>query len=270
MSIPAASGDFAAFFPMLFDSIRPVSGTNGDVDPGDQLNQYVRPTASQLASWRAVFQSLLAGDWDSAHLQAQMISLTYNVVQFLDARTGRTYYVLMEGLPGDIPVAVDHLSGSVKITDPHDPTRRGWGTYVFDPQPQRALSLSAPHLFDCFRTEVQAAEAFLGLRARTLLSRGDRPGPEHVGLALRSGDSETPLPGGRRVTYGGVGLPDGLRGDLLKRRDHVAPPVPRERHLPGGRVPEQRRRSHAGHARHALCAQREHRGCLDGRGGRRG
>src|SRR6266699_3103078 len=172
MSIPAASGDFAAFFPMLFDSIRPVSGTNGDVDPGDQLNQYVRPTASQLASWRAVFQSLLAGDWDSAHLQAQMISLTYNVVQFLDARTGRTYYVLMEGLPGDIPVAVDHLSGSVKITDPHDPTRRGWGTYVFDPQPQRALSLSAPHLFDCFRTEVQAAEAFLGLRARTLLLAG--------------------------------------------------------------------------------------------------
>jgi hypothetical protein len=172
MSIPAASGDFAAFFPMLFDSIRPVSGTNGDVDSGDQLNQYVRPTASQLASWRAVFQSLLAGDWDSAHLQAQMISLTYNVVQFLDARTGRTYYVLMEGLPGDIPVAVDHLSGSVKITDPHDPTRRGWGTYVFDPQPQRALSLSAPHLFDCFRTEVQAAEAFLGLRARTLLLAG--------------------------------------------------------------------------------------------------
>src|SRR4029077_7097069 len=68
---------------------------------------------------------------------------------------------------------VDHLSGSVTITEPPpDPTRRGWGTYVFDPQPQRALSLSAPHLFDCFRTEVQAAEAFLGLRARTLLIAG--------------------------------------------------------------------------------------------------
>ncbi|HSH96442.1 MAG TPA: hypothetical protein VK968_20000 [Roseimicrobium sp.] len=134
MPIPTASGDFAAFFPMLFDSIRSVSGTNGGVDPGDQLNQYVRPTASQLASWRAVFQRLLAGDWDTAHLQAQMISSTYNVVQFLDTRTGRTYYVLMEGVPGQIPAAVDHLSGSVTITEPPpNPTRRGWGTYVFDP-----------------------------------------------------------------------------------------------------------------------------------------
>ena len=53
----AASGDFDAFFPMLFDSIRSVSGTNGGVDPGGQLNQYVRPTASQLASGRAVFHA---------------------------------------------------------------------------------------------------------------------------------------------------------------------------------------------------------------------
>src|SRR5262247_1860872 len=100
MPIPTATGDFAAFFPMLFGSIRAV------MNPGDQLNQYVRPTASQLASWRAVFQSLVASDWDSAHLQAQMISSTYNVVQFHDTVTGRTYYVLMElrdGVPGQSP-----------------------------------------------------------------------------------------------------------------------------------------------------------------------
>jgi hypothetical protein len=48
MPIPTASGDFAAFFPMLFDSIQSVSGTNGGVDPGDQLNQYVRPTVPSL------------------------------------------------------------------------------------------------------------------------------------------------------------------------------------------------------------------------------
>lgn len=175
MPIPTATGDFAAFFPMLFGSIRAV------MNPGDQLNQYVRPTASQLASWRAVFQSLLASDCDSAHLQAQMISSTYNVVQFHDTVTGRTYYVLMElrdGVPGqspapaDIPDPANNPSGSVEITNPADRTRRGWGTYVFDPQPQRALSLSAPHPFDCRRTEVQAFEAFLGLRARTLLLAG--------------------------------------------------------------------------------------------------
>ena len=102
-----------------------------------------------------------------------MISSTYNVVQFLDTPTGRTYYVLMEGVPGQIPDAVDHLSGSVTITEPPpDPTRRGWGTYVFDPQPQRALSLSAPHLFDDAETQDEAVDAFLALGACTLLLAG--------------------------------------------------------------------------------------------------
>ena len=84
--------------------------------PTTSTIEYVLPTASQLASWRAVFQSLLAGAWDSAHLQARMISSTYNVVQFLDTPTGRTYYVLMEGVPGQIPAPASHPSGSVTIT----------------------------------------------------------------------------------------------------------------------------------------------------------
>ena len=169
---PAASGDFAVFLTKeLMDSIPKVSGSGATADPAEQHNQYVLPTASQLASWRAVFQGLLAGAWGPAHLQARMISSTYNVVQFLDTPTGRTYYVLMEGVPGQIPDPANHPSG-VTITDPADPTRRGWGTYVFAAQPQRALSLSAPHPFDDLETEVEAVEAFLALGARTLLIAG--------------------------------------------------------------------------------------------------
>jgi hypothetical protein len=173
-TLPAATGDFAAFLTKeLMDSIPKVRGSDRDADPDDQRNQYVLPTASQLASWRAVFQSLLAGAWGKAHIQAQMISSTYNVVQFHDTPTGRTYYVLMEGVPGRIPAPVDHPSGSVTITEPPaDCTRRGWGTYVFAAQPQRALSLSAPHLFDDAETEDEAVEAFLTLGARTLLIAG--------------------------------------------------------------------------------------------------
>ena len=248
-TLPAATGDFAAFLKTeLMDSITKVSGSGSDANPDDQHNQYVLPTASQLASWRAVFQSLLAGAWGPAHIQARMISSTYNVVQFLDTPTGRTYYVLMEGVPGQIPDAVDHPSGSVTITEPPaDCTRRGWGTYVFAAQPQRALSLSAPHLFDDAETELEAVEAFLTLGARTLLIAGtDR---DQNKAEAPCAPVEPALPGGRRVTYGGVGLPDGLRGDLLERRVHVAPSVPRERQYSAwmrgrGRVPEQRRRGH--------------------------
>jgi len=171
-TLPAATGDFAAFVKTeLLPSIRNVNGSGATADPADQHNEYVLPTVSQLASWRAVFQSLLVGAWGPAHLQARMISSTYNVVQFLDTPTGRTYYVLMEGVPGQIPAPASHPSG-VTIIDPADPTRRGWGTYVFDAEPQRALSLSAPHPKDDLETADEAVEAYLALGARTLLIAG--------------------------------------------------------------------------------------------------
>ncbi len=171
VTIPTATGDLTAFLTEeLLPSIPAVSGSGSSADPNEQHNQYVLPTTPQLASWRAVFQSLLAGAWGTAHSQALTISSTYNVVQFRD--TDRIYYILMEGIPGEIPVPANHPSGSVKITDPADPVRRGWGTYVFNPQPQRSLSLSAPHLFDDRWTEDEAVEAFLALGARTLLIAG--------------------------------------------------------------------------------------------------
>ncbi|HEU0177314.1 MAG TPA: hypothetical protein VFV58_23875 [Blastocatellia bacterium] len=172
LPLPAATGDFAVFLTKeLLPSIPNVRGSGRGANRADQLNQYVLPTASQLASWRAVFQSLLAGAWGPAHRLARRISSTYNVVQFLDTPTGRTYFVLMEGVPGQIPDPVDHISG-VPITDPADHTRRGWGAYVFAAQPQRALSFSAPHPHDDLETEVEAVEAFLSLGAHTLLIAG--------------------------------------------------------------------------------------------------
>ena len=170
--LPMASGDFAAFLIQeLLESIPDVSGSGANANPDHQHNQYVLPTASQLASWRAVFASLLAGAWGPAHGLARMISSTYNVVQFIDTPTGLTYYVLMEGVPGKIPAPANHPSG-VPITDPTNPTRRGWGTYVFAAQPQRALSISAPHPHDDLKTELQAVEAFLAMQAHTLLIAG--------------------------------------------------------------------------------------------------
>ena len=72
-------------------SITNVKGSGDGADPADQHNEYVLPTALQLAAWRVVFRSLLAGSWGPAHLQARMISSTYNVVEFLDTRrTGLT------------------------------------------------------------------------------------------------------------------------------------------------------------------------------------
>jgi len=170
--VPTAAGDLGAFMASeLIDSINNVRGTGSAPNAEDQHNEYVLPTPGQLASWRLVFRSLLAGAWGQAHAQAKLISSTYNVVQFFDTPSDRIHYVLMEGVPGQIPEAAAQPPGGT-ITDPADQTRRGWGTYVFAAQPHRPLSISAPHIRDDLETENQAIEAYLALRARTLLIAG--------------------------------------------------------------------------------------------------
>jgi hypothetical protein len=170
--LPTATGDLGAFLTSeLIPSITNVRGSGSGANTEDQHNEYVLPTPGQLASWRVVFQSLLAGAWGQAHVQARLISSTYNVVRFLDTPSDRIHYVLMEGIPGQIPAPAGQTTGGT-ITDPADPTRRGWGTYVFAAQPHRALSFSAPHVRDDLETEAQAIEAYLALRARTLLIAG--------------------------------------------------------------------------------------------------
>jgi hypothetical protein len=172
LSLPWFAADLEAFLENeLLRSISSVKGSGNDADPNDRHNEYILPTESQLAAWRVVFRSLLAGAFFRAHREAKRISSTYNVVQFLDTRSGRTHYVLMEGVPGRIPPPRPHDYG-VSITDPNDPARRGWGTYLFDAQPQRAVSVSAPHPHDDLDTAEEAIEAYLTLGARTLLVAG--------------------------------------------------------------------------------------------------
>lgn len=182
-ALPFVTGDLTTFVQgELLPSITNVRGSGASANPADQRNEYVLPTPSQLGSWRVVFRSLLAGAWADAHVQAKTISSTYNVVRFLDGPSQRTFYVLMEGLPGQIPAPVARPS-SVTIADPSDPSRRGWGTYVFNPQPRRAISLSAPHPKDDLETADEAVEAFVALEARTLFIAGaDRD--QNAALAL--------------------------------------------------------------------------------------
>jgi hypothetical protein len=172
VTLPTASGDLGAFVKgQLIPSIRNVSGSGATADPADQRNEYILPTAGQLATWRTVFQRLCNGDYSGAHTQARTVSATYNVVQYDDTASGRRYYVLMEGTPGQIPAAASHSTG-VNITDPADPRRRGWGTYIFNPNPRRLISLTAPHVKDDLETGDQAIEAFVGAGAHSLLMAG--------------------------------------------------------------------------------------------------
>ena len=157
----------------------------------------------------------------------------------------------MEGVPGQIPAPADHPSGGVTITEPRSMHAPRLGHLCLrcaapaGPEPLGAAPLRRR------RDGGRSGRSIPGTGSPHPPHRGYRPGPEHGESALRS--VEPPVPGGRRVTYGGVGLPDRLRRDLLERRVHVAPPVPRERQsyarMPGHRcVLEQRRPGRADRA----------------------
>jgi hypothetical protein len=70
--LPSTTADLAAFLKKeLLHSITNVKGSGDEADPADRHNEYVLPTESQLAAWRGVFRSLLAGAWGHAHLEAK-------------------------------------------------------------------------------------------------------------------------------------------------------------------------------------------------------
>ncbi len=187
IALPAVVGDLQAFVETeLLPSIPGVPGTGSEVSPTGQRNQYVLPTTSQLATFRGVVRRMLSGDFVGAHLLAKTVSATYNVVEFTDTVHGGVHYVLMEGVPGSIPAPVDHAQG-VHLTHRSDPTRRGWGTYVFRPTPVKPVGFSAPHPKDDLDTAELAVEAYLLTGGRYLSIAGtDRDQNVRLGACTQS------------------------------------------------------------------------------------
>lgn len=115
------------------------------------------PTLAQMSEWRAAVRSVLSGNLFDADRRLSTLAPSYNVVQFSDVTTGRVYTLLVEAV----------------VTDRIVPTiEKGWGTYVFDLDPLRELSIQVPHpIFDS-GTELEGMEVFLQLGARSFLLAG--------------------------------------------------------------------------------------------------
>ena len=173
VTLPSVTGDLAAFIKTeLVPSIANVKGSGASADPADQHNEYVLPTASQLGSWRVVFRSLLAGA-GPMHTSRPKPSVPPTTSSGSSTHLlQRTYFVLMEGLPGRDPRAgrpsverhyrqsggsVASRLGNLRLRS----ARRG----------ARSASRHRTRTDDLDTAE-QAADAYLGLQARTLLIAG--------------------------------------------------------------------------------------------------
>ena len=240
VQLPTAAGDLGAFLATELDTPSPTCGAPGrGRTPRISTTNTCCPrqASSRRGDW--CFGACSRATVGQAHAQAKLISSTYNVVEFFDTPSDRIHYVLMEGIPGQIPARATQPAGE------HDHrSRRSDAARVGHVRLCRATAPSAEHLGAAHQGRSRDREpgdrSVPGAGGAHAVDCRHRPRSESRRGAVRA-VTVAPVQRGGRVAHGGVCLSNGVRGDLCERHLDMAPSVPRERDLHGGRVPEQRR-----------------------------
>ena len=133
------------------------------------FGDYITPSSDQLSAWGNIVDLFLAGQLDLAQTAIDAASFPYQVVQFTDTSTGRLYYMLRE-----IPNSqyIDDNNTADAYDDEIGAFAYGWGLYIYNPQGNRPIIVTAPHPCDDFPTPSFAYQTFTILNAKFLLIAG--------------------------------------------------------------------------------------------------
>lgn len=125
--------------------------------------------ALELESWAAVVDAFLGGLYDLAQTLIDDYGFPYEVVQFTDTETGRTYYLLREILNMDY---FDDNETVYTGDDEEGSFDFGWGLYVYNPEAANSIIITVPHPNDDFITPAVSYECFRNWDAMFLLING--------------------------------------------------------------------------------------------------
>ncbi len=125
--------------------------------------------ALETANWNALIGLFLTESWDEAELMILAAGFPYQLVQFNDTDTGRTYYMLRE-----IPdmAEIDDNNTADPYDDESGAFMYGWGLYVYNPQGSRPVIITVPHPTDDFATPAMGALALEVWDARFMIISG--------------------------------------------------------------------------------------------------
>lgn len=129
---------------------------------GADSNLYVAPTQGQVDAFKVLASTLSAGNYAAADTQAA--ALNYDLVQFTDSATSRTYYELREKLVGGNQT-------------------RGWGTFVFNPAGTVNAMVAVPHVLFDTNTEPMGAQVFQQSNAKFFTMAGAQRNANGTGTA---------------------------------------------------------------------------------------
>ncbi len=134
------------------------------------FGNYRIPNSTELNQWGNIVDLFLMGMLQEAQDAVDQAGFPYQVVEFNDIDTDRTYYMLRE-----IP-DWDYYDDNGTPDDPYDDEigafDYGWGLYIYNPDAQRPIIITVPHPNDDFPTPIMGYETLTVWEAPFLLISG--------------------------------------------------------------------------------------------------
>jgi len=131
---------------------------------------YHTPSSNELTQWSDIVSLFLSGMLQQAQDLIDQAGFPYQVVEFNDTDTDRTYYMLRE-IPN-----WEHYDDNGTPNDTYDDELGafdyGWGLYIYNPEAQRPIIITVVHPNDDFPATIMAYEAFTVWDAPFLLISG--------------------------------------------------------------------------------------------------
>jgi hypothetical protein len=133
------------------------------------FGNYRIPSATELTQWGNIVDLFLLGMLGAAQDAVDAAGFPYQVVEFNDTDSGRTYYMLRE-IPNDM--YYDDNGTIDTYDDEIGAFHYGWGLYIFNPGAQRPIIVTVPHPNDDFPTSIIGYDALNTWDANYLLISG--------------------------------------------------------------------------------------------------
>lgn len=126
-------------------------------------------TTSDLLYWNNMLDLFCAGDYEGAQAILSSNGSPFQVVQFNDTDTGRTYYILRE-LPN--MMYYDDNGTPEEYDDESGAFTYGWGLFIHNPQASKPIIITVPHPCDDFPTPMTGLLALNIWDAKYLMING--------------------------------------------------------------------------------------------------
>jgi hypothetical protein len=127
------------------------------------------PTTTQMNNWGVIIDEFLLQNWDNVEALISSSGFPYQLIQFNDTESGRTYYMLRENINTQID---DNGTLLDSYDDEYGAFSWGWGLYIFNPEGDSRTLITVPHPCDDFMAPVIGFVALNTLNAQYLMIAG--------------------------------------------------------------------------------------------------